>query len=142
MEIYVDWLNSRGGKTYQFVDHGCGPDGTLLENDQVNTKADFLLIAENQDPRKIEIKFNRKPSGQFHLKTAQMRSYIKNDVYVVVFSGISNKTGIARFCILTPNILQIELDKGKEILFWNKPCINWNSKNIPEWHQVEMTPIP
>lgn len=141
MEIYVDWLNDHGGKTYQFVDHGCGPDGTFLEDKRVNTKADFLLITDDQEPRKIEIKFSRKLSSQFHLKTSQMRSYIKNDVCVVVFSGISNKTGVARFCILTPSILQQELDKGKEILFWNKPCINWNSKNIPEWHHIKMTPI-
>ncbi len=120
MCLYVDDLNKRkGGLVYTFIDNGIDNSGKLIEKDrEVTTKADFLLKKAKGKDRAIEIKFCRKDFKIFHLKTSQLKSYIKQDCCVVMFMGIDTEN--IRYTILTPLDMQAVLDGYPDVFFWGK----------------------
>jgi len=137
MNIYVDDLNKRkGAYIYTFVDNGIDNSGKLIENDkEITTSADFKLKKIKGRDRLIEIKFCRKDLNVFHLKTSQLKSYIRQDCCVVMFMGIDTEN--IRYTILKPSDMEAVLLGYKDVFFWGK-----KQKRLPikdfNWYYVNI----
>lgn len=142
MDSYTKWLNSRNnGVNYTFIHNGVDNSGSFIPDcKNVTSDADFSLIrirdTEILPERKIEIKFSRKINEKFHIKTSQAKSYIKNDVCLVVFMDIENSEH--KFTILTPKILKEKLETGPIVKYFpwgGKECIEIKREDV-KWNKV------
>jgi len=137
MGLYVEWLNKTkgGGKTpYSFTDNGVDNSGEYLEPGTAHAAADFILHKKGGRDKKIEIKFSRTVSNSnFHLKVAQMERYIREDVCIINFMGVTPPD--CRFCILTPASLKEALVSGERKRFWHKDCIRFKTSG-QKWYSV------
>jgi len=140
MKLYVKWLNEnkvRNNIPYTHIDNGINNTGDLIrEDNDVDTRADFVLKREGRPDRLIDIKFCRKDYNRFHLKINQIKSYIKNDVCIINFMGIMSPN--RRFCIIPPMALQEHLNKKEIILFepWGYKEVLRFLENEFEWYKI------
>jgi hypothetical protein len=124
MVDYVKWLNGKNKGLYTFRDNGVDNSGNFIENEsQVSSEADFLLLKNDKNPKKIEIKHCKPLRDCFHLKINHIDKCIKDDICIINWMGLdlSNPS----FCILTPKILQEYKDKSPISIFWSKKCIKF-----------------
>ena len=135
MQVYVDDLSARRKKPYKIIDHGVDNSGKLLGDKQVNTKADFLLVTDDNTQFKIEIKFSRPFNDVFHLKVGQLNSYIKQDCCIVMFNGIN--TDKPAYCIIKPKEMGKILDTARRISLWGKQQVQLPAKDFT-WYPVSL----
>lgn len=134
---YVDSLNTKGKGLYTFRDHGVDNSGDFIEKESdVTCAADFLLLTPEHMEHKIEIKFSLPNHLKFHLKIAQIKRYIEDDVCIIMFMNAFGKN--ERYCILTPAELQVYHDTLEHIRYFpwgNKLCICIMTDNI-KWIEL------
>lgn len=138
IKVYVDWLNSNldpNQPQFTFSNNGIDNTGKFISHcKDVDCRPDFILHREGKPDRKIDIKFARKHSDQFHVKIQHIQEYLRTDTCIVNFMGIDQED--PKFCILTPQDIQFWFIYGKLVEYkpWGyKPCIRFKSEDI-EWH--------
>jgi hypothetical protein len=102
--LFLRWINSeekRLGLTLKWTESGCGNHGEFLKESKVNTKADFHV--EGYGP--VETKF-AKPllDKNFHLKCAQVRSYLKQNAQILMVNGA--ETDQPQYTLINPDGLK------------------------------------
>lgn len=132
MKRYVAWLNAtkgEGKKIYSFVDNGVNNKGVLLKDEDVDARADFILVKNGAKPRLIDVKFSREPSKKFRIKLTQVKRYLKDDVAIVVFMDLSQP----KFCIITPDRMRGWLKEKTTVQF-----APWGFKEVYEINVTEV----
>ncbi len=84
LERWLDVIEEDKGCRPSIESFGCDNDGEYLPDDQVNSRADYDVEGYG----KIEVKF-AKPLLRtcFHLKSSQIRSYIKQKAMILMING-------------------------------------------------------
>ncbi len=133
MQTYVDYLNSLPGIKCSFFDTGCDNSGKYIPLDKnVNLNPDFTLDM-NGNKFKVEIKHCFPDKDRFHLKVKHVQNCVKKNITIVNFMNVE---GNARFCVLSPKILQYYLKFGEKSYFWQKECIRLNCNDF-NWINCE-----
>jgi len=133
MNKYVDWLNKTKGDgkiIYNFVDNGVNNQGNLLRDKDVDARADFILVKNGARPKLIDVKFSRKPSNKFRIKTNHVKRYMRDDVAIIVFMNLDDPS----FCIVTPATMKKWVENKKPIKF-----AGWGFKEVYEIDVSEVT---
>lgn len=130
MEVYVSDLSKRRGVKYTFKDNGCDNTGKLLEDRNVTTDPDFLLITPSGIKHKIEIKFSRPDKEDFHLKDDQLKAMYRHDCCLIMFMGID--TPNRRYCVIKPDKFMEILEKAPKKVIWSKDARRLLVKDF-EW---------
>lgn len=110
------------GYVINVSDNGCDNDGSILEDDKVNTDADF-----NVNGKPLEVKFNKERLSEFHIKRYQLLSYIKQGASILWVNGWSTRN--PRFTILKVKDL-------KEIYLDNSSIVEFNSWGGKKCHKI------
>lgn len=112
LELWLSTIEKETGIRHTYQHNGCGDDGELLNDNQVNTKADYLV----EEYGLIEVKFALPfLLENFHLKQNQVKSYIKQNASVIMVNGWQE--GPKEFMLITPHNL--------EYIQNNMPIVKW-----------------
>lgn len=132
IERYVQQLKRNWGIELTVEDNGCDNSGKLLNYQQVNTKADFLI---NGEP--VEVKFNNSNMIKFRFKAEQLESYLKQGATVLWVNGYHTKK--PTYTLLEPDNLEWIKRECSLIPFipWGgKFCYELCSEDF-EWAELE-----
>jgi hypothetical protein len=116
IEKYANHLRKKYNIEVTIEDNGTDNSGKVVEESQVNTKADYIL-----NGTLIEVKFINNQATEFRFKKDQIKSYIKQGATILLVNGW--KTDNPTFTIIKP-------DKLQEITRTNmaKPFKTWGYK--------------
>lgn len=135
MEKYVNFLRETYPEAgYVYENKGVDNTGEFIEDeDSVTANPDFYLKNSQGIGYNVEIKSCQTSQKCFHLKTSQIKKYIKTNTVVVTFMNVGDEEKLM-FCILTPNELEIAMMTKNKFIFkpWNKECIKFECKDH-EW---------
>lgn len=113
--LFLLWLDliERDTKVRpKFKDTGCGKNGEFLEDSDVSTAPDFEVEGFGH----VEVKFSKpKLTRYFHLKTSQVKQYLKREVTILMVNGTDEL--IPQFTMLKPEALKRITDEC-EIVNW------------------------
>jgi len=111
--LFIAWLDlveKETGSRPEFTDTGCGKDGELLEDKDVNTNPDFHVDGYG----KVEVKFaNPMIRKFFHLKINQVKSYVKKDATILMINGAGEE--IPEFTMIKKPALERIMSECKEV---------------------------
>lgn len=127
LEKWLDKVQQKTGVRYAYQDTGSDNSGEYLESKDVTCKADFEL--EEIGP--TEVKFSKTLIDPFHLKISQVKSYIKQDAFIIFFNGV--ETAKPEFTMfMSTDVLKMNLEEVNYYGFGGKlsyriPCslLDW-----------------
>ena len=106
LKRWLTVLKKTCGRSFKYIENGCGPDGEYLRQKDVSTDADYYVT----DIGYVEVKFSKMLLKEnFHLKTSQVKSYIKQRANILMVDGWNTEK--AQFTFITPE--QMEAFEGK-----------------------------
>jgi hypothetical protein len=79
---YAALFKKKHGSELIITDTGCDNEGEPLPEDQISTKADYLVNGEH-----VEVKFNNQLCHTFHFKASQLKSYLKQNANILWVNG-------------------------------------------------------
>jgi len=121
--MWLDLVEKETGKRPNFKDTGCGKHGNFLDDKEVSTDPDF----EVEGVGKLEVKF-AKPmlNRHFHLKTNQVKQYIKKDATILMVNGSGEE--VPTFTLLKPDALEAIQEEC--------PVVNWKGFGFKPAHRI------
>lgn len=122
--VFEKRLTDSLGRTVTIQVNGCGMDGRYLEDHEVTTAPDFLIVV---DDAKRTIPLEIKASGDFlnvfHIKVDQVRSYLEFDPDLMMLMVRGTKAKNPVFTLMRPSMfVQHEFPVVKFATWGNKKC--------------------
>jgi hypothetical protein len=113
---YADYLRRVYSIEVEIKDNGVDNTGAVLNNDEVDARADYLL---NGQP--IEVKYIKEHADEFRLKKEQVLSYIEQGAFILLVNGWMTEK---------PTFTLIKTERLKEIVQTKrtKPFETWGYK--------------
>jgi methionine aminopeptidase len=93
IEKYANYLETVYGIDITIKDNGVDNTGEVIDSSQVSADADYML-----NDKLIEVKYINKKAEEFRLKESQVKSYIRQEAYLLFVNGW--ETDEPRFTLL------------------------------------------
>lgn len=110
IQRYIKRIKTVEDVHLKYKNNGADNSGKFLSYNQVNSKADYILIYPNGREKLVEVKMIEQSLDFFRLKATLVKSYIRQQAHILLVNGYHTNNPI--YTLLTPVQLKKLLKHG------------------------------